>query len=487
MVPITDSGGIQAPSPIPPIAAPTTAIATNVDATSLAAKYACYIHQCLCFPQTPTLLGALKRSEELATTPGLTPQLIKSHLLRSTATNKGPMRRHSFNTASTGNAHDAIVTARTEVDHMFPQQELCAVQDVFCFTALADTITGTMYTDITGAFPVCSFKSRQYIFVVYVYDLNAIIVRAMPSRTDAAMVMAFNEVISTLKTGGYTPTLNVMDNKCLAAVEAYIKSERIGIQLVPPHNHCVNAVECAIATFKEHFIAALATVDAHCPLQLRDEFLPLVELTLNMLRFSRRDPKKSANQEVYGTFDFSKTPLTPIGTKALIYDDPASRASWAPHATDGFYVGPAPDHYRCLRFYIPATRRFRFSDTWRIYPMHSEIPMTSQYDLSIVAAADLSQALGTTVPTSATAKHKYIRVIEDLMAIMAGQQATQSPIDLPDTRMEAASQRVGHATPLRVATISNNITAPDVIRTMKNAVSPPAPHTQQQSIPDPSN
>jgi hypothetical protein len=80
------------------------------------------------------------------------------------------------------------------------------------------------------------------------------------------MVTAFNEVISTLETGGYTPTLNVMDNECSAAVEAYIKSGRIGIQLVPPHNHRVNAAERAIATFKEHFIAALAAVDAHCPL-----------------------------------------------------------------------------------------------------------------------------------------------------------------------------------------------------------------------------
>jgi hypothetical protein len=223
MVPITNCSGIQAPSPTPPPAAPTTAIAANVNTTSSAAKYARYIHQCLCSPPTPTLLGALKCSEELATIPGLTPQLIKSHLPRSTATNKGHMRRHRSNTASTRNAHNAIVTARTEMDHMFPQQELCAVQDIFCFAALADAITGTMYIDITGTFPARSFKGRQYIFVVYVYDLNAIIVRAMPSRTDAAMVTAFNEVVSALKTGGYTPSLIVMDNECSTAVEAYIK------------------------------------------------------------------------------------------------------------------------------------------------------------------------------------------------------------------------------------------------------------------------
>ena len=96
-----------------------------------------------------------------------------------------------------------------------------------------------------------------------------------------------------------------MDNESSAAVENYIRSENISIQLIPLHNYRVNAAKRAIATYKEHFIAALATVDMHCPLQLWDEFLPQVELTLNMLRFSRRNPNKSANQEIYGSFDFT--------------------------------------------------------------------------------------------------------------------------------------------------------------------------------------
>jgi hypothetical protein len=99
------------------------------------------------------------------------------------------------------------------------------------------------------------------------------------------MVTAFTKVIATLKSSGYTPALNVMDNECSATVEKYIQSEKITIQLIPPHNHRFNAAERAIATFKEHFIPALATVDTHCPLQLWDEFLPQVKLTLNMLRF----------------------------------------------------------------------------------------------------------------------------------------------------------------------------------------------------------
>jgi hypothetical protein len=284
MIPLRahDSQAANPPGSIdhtPPTAAPTFAIAANVDATSSAAEYARYIHQFMCSPPSATLLRALNCSEELNTIPGLTPALIKNHLPCSTATDMRHMHQHRSNTASTQNLQNDIVAARAEVKRMFHRQELCTMQDVFCFAALANAITGTMYTDITSAFPVCLFKNMQYIFVAYIYDLNAIIICAMPSRTDVSMVSAFTEVITILKAGGYQPTLNVMDNECSAPVENYIRSEKINIQLVPPHNHQDNAAEQAITTFKEHLIAALATMDMHCPLQLWDGFLPQVKLT----------------------------------------------------------------------------------------------------------------------------------------------------------------------------------------------------------------
>jgi hypothetical protein len=128
-------------------------------------------------------------------------------------------------------------------------------------------------------------------------------------------------------------------------VEAYIKSNKMDIHLVPPHNHCINAAKCAIATFKEHFILGLATVDRNCPLKIWDSFLHQVELTLNLLLFLRPDPSKSANKEVNGIVDFNKIPIVPIGTKSLVYDNPAIHASWAPHRTDAFYVVSAPKYY----------------------------------------------------------------------------------------------------------------------------------------------
>jgi hypothetical protein len=86
--------------------------------------------------------------------------------------------------------------------------------------------------------------------VAYVYDLNGIIVRAIPTRTNTAMITAFKEVITVLQTRGYCLALNIMDNECSTTVEQYICLEKINIQLVPPYNHQANAAEQAIATFK---------------------------------------------------------------------------------------------------------------------------------------------------------------------------------------------------------------------------------------------
>jgi hypothetical protein len=264
-------------------------------------------------PPAATLLLALDKNTKLKTFPGLALSLICSHLPKSTATNKGHMRHQRSNTASTRNKHADIILAHAEVDRMFPAHKDCAVQDMFCFAALTDATTGTMDTDLTGAFPVRSFKNMQYIFVVYIYDLNAIIAHPMPSQTNASFIAAFTDVFNILWAWDYQPAPNVMDNECSKAVKQHIRFNKMEIQLVPPHNHCINATEWAISTFKEHFVAALATVNMLCPLQLWDKFLPQVKITLNLLRFSHHNLLISANHKLYGPFDFNKMSLAPLG------------------------------------------------------------------------------------------------------------------------------------------------------------------------------
>jgi hypothetical protein len=185
MIPLTPWSP-TAPTALSAINPPSIAITANVNATSSAAKYARYVHQLLCYPPATTLLHTLATSTKLTPIPGLTPALICSHLPCYTATDKSHMRHHRSRTASTRNKnHTNIVLARAKVDQMCPPHKACAVQDMFCFAALADAMHDMMYTDITGVFPVWSFKNMQYIFVAYIYNLNAIIVGPMPPRTDS--------------------------------------------------------------------------------------------------------------------------------------------------------------------------------------------------------------------------------------------------------------------------------------------------------------
>jgi hypothetical protein len=132
------------------------------------------------------------------------------------------MRHHRSNTASTCNKHADVILAQAKVDCMFPAHKACAAQDMICFAALADATTCTMYTALTGTFPVRSFKNMIYIFVAFMYDLNAIIVCPMPSHTNTSFIAAFTKVFNILWAWDYQPVLNVMDKEYSKAVEKHV-------------------------------------------------------------------------------------------------------------------------------------------------------------------------------------------------------------------------------------------------------------------------
>ena len=101
-----------------------------------------------------------------------------------------------------------------------------------------------------------------------------------------------------------------------------------------PHNHCINAAEPAIPTFNDAFIAALATTNNNFPLQLQDKLAPQVQVTLNLLRTSRKNPEISAYEALNGPYDWNQYPLAPTGCKAIIYKASAVQGSWASRGTN---------------------------------------------------------------------------------------------------------------------------------------------------------
>ena len=83
-----------------------------------------------------------------------------------------------------------------------------------------------------------------------------------------------------------------------------------------------------------------------------------------------------------------------------MHEKPAVRGTWAPHAIDGWYVGPARQHYRCYTVYIPSTKGTRQSETVEFFPYEVTMPATSSADLAAQAANDLTHILRNPAPAS---------------------------------------------------------------------------------------
>ncbi len=118
-----------------------------------------------------------------------------------------------------------------------------------------------------------------------------------------------------------------MDNQATRYIKKNLTKDKCKLQLVKLHNHRINAAKQAIKTFKDVFIAALATADSNFPLQLWDRLTPQVLNCLNMMRASRIDPTKSAHKILYGPYNWNRYPLAPLGCKAVVYKEGNTRGS----------------------------------------------------------------------------------------------------------------------------------------------------------------
>ena len=184
------------------------------------------------------------------------------------------------------------------------------------------------------------------------------------------------------------------DNETSGQLERFLMKQGIQLSFVPPSNHRANAAERSIRDVKNHLISTLATADPAFPLALWDELLQQVEITINLLRPASSNPDMSAYEAFHGrTYDFVAHPIVPCGTALIIHDAPQNRASWAPHGTAGFYLGPALDHHRCYRVYSVPTQSIRVTDTVAWLPSPLPLPGSSPSELLHKALEDFTGAL----------------------------------------------------------------------------------------------
>ena len=127
--------------------------------------------------------------------------------------------------------------------------------------------------------------------------------------------------------------------------------------------HRRNVAECAIRTFKAHYLSILAGISDSFPNYLWDHLLPQTELTLNLVRQSTLAPKMAAWKHFNGPFNFDATPIDPLGCPIVIHNKPGCCKSWDFRGHKGFNVCNALNHYRCFHVMDGVTKALCYSDT----------------------------------------------------------------------------------------------------------------------------
>ena len=373
-----------------------------------------YLHAA-CFAPVPSTWKRAIKNNNFVTWPGLTVDLINRHLPPSIATVRGHVHRErkhlqSSKSATLKSDKNAHTIAKPEDDptgdddDFFPPSPAPNVKtNQVAYVLIDRKEISTAYHDLTGRFPIRSSQGNEYVMIGYHFDANYILGHPVRDRTASAIKKAWEHMHHEFSKAGAAPSTWVLDNEVSAELKQAFAKQNVSYQLVPPRSHRRNLAERAIQTWKNHFKAGVASADPNFPISEWDRLIPQTNITLNLLRTARTNPKLSAYAYIYGNFDFTVTPLAPPGTKIVAYIDPSDRGTWELNGEVGWYVGPAMDHYRCITAYFPRTRTTRICDTVTFFPHEVTFPRVTLKDHLVQAAEDIVHILSapppTTVPT----------------------------------------------------------------------------------------
>jgi hypothetical protein len=133
-----------------------------------------------------------------------------------------------------------------------------------------------------------------------------------------------------------------LDNECPHQLREYFQKQGVHYQIVPPDERPKHR---GFQTAKNHLAAGWYSTDNQFPLSLWDKTIPQAELTLNLLRGSRINPKLSAWEQLHGRYEFNRHPIAPPGIQVLAHAKLSKRKTWDTHAFEAWYIGPAMEHY----------------------------------------------------------------------------------------------------------------------------------------------
>ena len=197
--------------------------------------------------------------------PLLTRANISKYVTETQETHMGHMQRIRQNLRST-RKEVALYLQNLETEGISIKQEnKCG--EVYLVVLDIRIMNSTIYTDLTGAFPVTSERGNKLLYIAYSYDANGVLWELMKSKNDSEMSRVFKTVYEKLEKRGIKPKLHIMDNEVSRTVMSWLEQNRVDAQKVSPHNHRANTVERMIETTKHHFIAGMGGTYENYPIR----------------------------------------------------------------------------------------------------------------------------------------------------------------------------------------------------------------------------
>ena len=346
-----------------------------------------YLHKCAFSPSLSTFQRAIRKGH-LINWPGIADINFEKYITNLTPTAKGHLDQERSNLQSTRDKNKNTLDVDFEPNDGNSTKTFENTAVLYRFDPKEKT-----YSDQTGRFPHRSSRGNEYLMIMYDHDSNAILVEALKNRQAKTLADAWKKLNDRLTQHGHVTKNFVLDNECSAELKTALRKHNKQYELTPPNVHRRNAAERAIRTFKNHLMAGFATCDKEFPVAEWDRLLVQAELTLNLLRTSRVNPKLSAYAYLFGNFDFNRTPLAPPGTKVIIHKKSKERGSWDYHGVEGWYIGPSLQHYRCIKCYNPDTFSEVDTDTVQLIPHKTPIPVYTDVDAIKQAISDILHIL----------------------------------------------------------------------------------------------
>ena len=157
--------------------------------------------------------------------PLLTRSNISKYGTKTQATHMGHMQKIWQNLRSTRKEVPLYLQNLETEGTNIKQEQKCG--EVYLMVLNIRRMNGTIYTDLTRAFPVTSARGSKLLYIAYIYDANDILWEPLNNKNDSKMSRVFKTVYEKLEKRGIKLKFRIMDNEASSTVMNWLERNKV--------------------------------------------------------------------------------------------------------------------------------------------------------------------------------------------------------------------------------------------------------------------